>query len=208
MPLTLGTVHHGTTHRDMLCAGDGRLPTMQVMQRCRQKVTRCVIPELPYIFCGRPEEYALLMCMKVAEFTAKQPLVDRAMEFMSWKEQGCKWRESLMARVVPGDHLRLFAMVRAASSRGVAKAKLFLEDMILLGEDDYARRNHRLTTIMRLPSGDHSSALSSEATRYSARLRATAPVEPFQWPAGRPSGSLSGGGAACAASITVVHYVW
>ena len=48
-----------------------------------------------------------------------------------------------MAGVVPGDLRRLFTMVRAASSRGPAKAKLFLEDMILLGKDGYARRNHK-----------------------------------------------------------------
>ena len=42
----------------------------------------------------------------------------------------------------------LFAAVRAASSQGLAKAKLFLEDMIHTG---YAWRNHRLTKIMQLP---------------------------------------------------------
>ena len=61
----------------------------------------------------------------------------------------------LDGRVVPGDLRRLFAMVRAASFRSFrAKAKLFLEDKILLGEDGYARRNHRLRRIIQLPPGD------------------------------------------------------
>ena len=36
----LRTLHHGPTHRDLLQARDGRLPTMQVMRRWQQKV-RC-----------------------------------------------------------------------------------------------------------------------------------------------------------------------
>ena len=35
-----------------------------------------------------------------------------------------------MAGVVPGELKRLFATVRAASPRGLAKAKLFVVDMI------------------------------------------------------------------------------
>ena len=37
----LGAVHHGPTHRNMLRADYGRLSTMQVMRRWRQKLT-CV----------------------------------------------------------------------------------------------------------------------------------------------------------------------
>ena len=59
-----------------------------------------------------------------------------------------------MARVVPGELKRLFAAVRAASSRGPAKANLFEEDMTQIGEDGYTQRNHRLTKIMQLPPGD------------------------------------------------------
>ena len=51
-----------------------------------------------------------------------------------------------MMGVVPGDPKRLFAAVRTLSSRGSAKAKLFME--VQIGEDVYARRNHRLTQIM------------------------------------------------------------
>ena len=102
------------------------------------------------ITCER-DVVAARLCAKVEEFTADLPLADGAMEFMSWKEHGCKWTESLMAGVVPGDQRRLFAVVRAASPRGLVKAKLFLEDMILLGEDGCARRNRRLTRIMQLP---------------------------------------------------------
>ena len=90
-----GAVHHGPTHRALLRARDGRLPTMQVMRRWRQKVTRTVIPALPCIFCAGPEEdmghmrilcerdeaVARLLCAKVEEFTAHLPLVDKAMEF-------------------------------------------------------------------------------------------------------------------------------
>ena len=53
-----------------------------------------------------------------------------------------------MAGVIPGDLKRQFAAVRVVSSRGRAKAKLFVEDMVQVGEDVYARRNHRLTQIM------------------------------------------------------------
>ena len=47
-----------------------------------------------------------------------------------------------MAGVVPGEVKRLFAAVQAASSPGLANGKLFLEDIIQIGEDGYARRNH------------------------------------------------------------------
>ena len=164
----LGAVHHGPTHRELLRARHGRLPTMQVMRRWRQKVTHTMTPALPCIFGGGPEEdtghmrivcemdeaVARLLCAKVEEFTADLALVDTPMEFMSWKEHGCKWTESLMMRAVPGELKRLFAAVRGASSWGPAKAKLFLEDMIDIGEDGYARRYHRLTQIMQLPMRD------------------------------------------------------
>ena len=100
------------------------------------------------LLCARDEEVARLLCGRVEEFTADLFLTDRAVEFLAWKEHGCKWTESLMAGVVPGDLKRLFAAVRAASSQGPAKAKLFVEDTIHVGEDVYARRNHRLTQIM------------------------------------------------------------
>ena len=86
----------------MLRARDGRLPAMQVMQQWRQKITRTVIPALPCIFRGGPEEdtghlrilcerdEARLLCVKVEEFTADPPLAEKAMEFMSWKEHGCR----------------------------------------------------------------------------------------------------------------------
>ena len=64
-----------------------------------------------------------------------------------------------MAGVVPGDLKRFFATVRAASSRGPAKTKLFVEDMIQIGEDVYARRNHRLTQIMQLRMQDRKRAV-------------------------------------------------
>ena len=80
-----------------------------------------------------------------------------------------------MTGVVPGDLKRLFAAVRAASSRGTAKAKLFMEDMIKIGEDVYAQRNQRLTQIMQLPMQDRRRAVY-------ALLRADTPLCP---PAGR-----------------------
>ena len=49
------------------------------------------------ILCERDEAVARLLCAKVEEFTADLPLADRAMEFMSWKEHGYRWTESLMA---------------------------------------------------------------------------------------------------------------
>ena len=168
----LGTVHHGPTHRELLRARDGRLPSMQVMRRRRQKVTCRVIPALPRIICGGPEEdtghlrklcerdkgATRLLCAKVEEFTADLPLGDRAMEFMSSKKHGCKWTESLLEGVVPVELKQLFATVRVASSRGPANAKLFVEDMIHIGEDGYRRRIHRLTKIMQLPPGDRRKA--------------------------------------------------
>ena len=101
---------------------------------------------------------AHVLCAKVEEFIADLPLADRAMEFMSWKEHGCRWMESFMTGVVPGELNRLFAVVRAASCGGPPKAKLFLEDMIQVGENGYARQNHRLTKIMHLPPGDRRKA--------------------------------------------------
>ena len=80
-----------------------------------------------------------------------------------------------MAGVVPGDLKRQFAAVRAASSRGPAKAKLFMEDMVQVGEDVYARRNHRLSLIMQLPMQDRRRAVY-------AFLRGDTPFCP---PAGR-----------------------
>ena len=164
----LGAVHHGPTHKNLLRARDSRLSTMQVMRRWRQKLVRVAISAHPCIFCGGPEEdighmrllcardeeVAQLLCRRVVEFTAKLPLTDRAVEFLAWREHGCTWTESLMAGVIPGDLKRQFAAVRAASSRGLGKAELFVEDVVQVGEDVYARRNHRLTQIMQLPMQD------------------------------------------------------
>ena len=180
----LGALHHGPTHRNMLRARDGRLSTVQVMRRWRQKLTCVAIPAHPRIFCGGPEEdishmrllcardeeVARLLCRRVQEFTA-----ELAVEFLAWREHGCRWTESLMAGVVPRDLKRLFAAVRAASSRGPAKAKVFVEDMIRIREDVYARRNHRLTQIMQQPMQDRRRAVY-------AFLRGDTPFRP---PAGR-----------------------
>ena len=180
---------------------------MQVMRRWRQKVTRRVTPAFRCILCGGPEEdtghlrilcerdeaVARLLCAKVEESTADLPLADRAVESMFSKEHGCKWTESLMAGVVPGDLKRLFAAVRAASSRGPAKARLFLEDMIHIGENGYARRNHRLTKIMQLPPGDRRKAtyafLRSDTPFCppASRVRQLPPWNPFDGGGGRKS---------------------
>ena len=66
-----------------------------------------------------------------------------------------------MAGVVPGDPRRLFAVVWVASSRSPAKAKLFLEDMIPVGEDGYSRRNDHFMGSMQLPQGDRRRATYS-----------------------------------------------
>ena len=98
----LGAVHHGPMHRIMVRARDGRLSTMQVMRRWRQKLTRMAIPPRACIFCGGPEEdishmrllcardeeVAGLLCRRVEEFTAELPLTDRAVEFVAWREHG------------------------------------------------------------------------------------------------------------------------
>ena len=155
--------------RTKMCCGQGMAasPPCKPCDSGGKKITRTVIRALPRIFCGGPEEdtghlrllrerdeaVARVLCAKVEEFTADLPLADKAMEFMSWKEHGSRWTESLMAGVVPGELKRLFRAVRAVSSRRPAKAKLFLKDMIQIGEDHYARRNRRLTKIMQLPPG-------------------------------------------------------
>ena len=141
---------------------------MQVMRRRRQNVTRMGLPALRFIFCGGPgdatgdmrilckrdEGVAWLLCTKVGDFIAHLQLADKANEFMSWKEHGCKWTESLMAIMVRRHLKGLFAMVGAVSFRAPAKVKLFVLQMIMPGEDGYARRNHRLIKIMQLPPGD------------------------------------------------------
>ena len=133
-----GAVHYGPTHRNMLRARDSRLSTMQVMQPWRQKLTRIAIPAHPCIFCGGQEEdigHMRLLCpgdeevagllwRRLEEFTAELPLTDRAVEFVAWREHGCRWTESLMAGVVPGDLKRLLAAVRAASTRGPATPRI------------------------------------------------------------------------------------
>ena len=169
----LGAIHHGPTHRNMLRARDGRLSTMQLMRQWRQKLTRMAIPGHPCIFCGGPEEdighmhllcardeeVAGLLSRRVEESTAELPLTDRAVEFVAWRQHGCRWTGSLMAGVVPRDLKRLFAAVRAASSGGPAKARLFVDNMVQIGEDVYARRNHRLTQIMQPPMQDRRRAI-------------------------------------------------
>ena len=89
------------------------------------------------IKCKWDELVARLLCAKVEEFTAHLPVANRAVEFISWKEARCKWTESPIAGVIPSVLQRLFATVQTATSRGRAKAKLFLEDIIVVGEDGY-----------------------------------------------------------------------
>ena len=127
------------------------------------------------LLCARDEAVARLLCGRVEESNAELPLTDKAMEFLAWKEHGCRMTQSLTTGVVPGDLKRLFAAVRASSSRGSLKAKLFMEDMVQIGEDVYARRNHRLTQIMQIPMQDR------RKTVY-AFLRGDTPFFP---PAGR-----------------------
>ena len=137
------------------------------------------------ILCERDKAVARLLCGKVEEFTADLPLTDKAMEFISWKEHGCRWTESLMTGVVPRELKRLFAAVRTASSRGSAKAKLFLEDMIQIGEDGYTRRSHPLTHIMQPPMSDWRKAvyafLRGDTPFYppAGRVRQLPPWNPF-----------------------------
>ena len=111
-----GAVHHGPTHRNLLRARAGHLSTMQVMRWWRQKITCTVIPAHLCSFCAGPEEgtghmrilcardeaVARLLSERVEEFTAELSLADRAMEFLAWKEHGCRWTESLMTGVRPG----------------------------------------------------------------------------------------------------------
>ena len=55
-----------------------------------------------------------------------------------------------MTSILPRHLKRLFAAVGAASFWGLVKAKLFMENMIQIGDDVYAKRKHRLTQIMQL----------------------------------------------------------
>ena len=145
-------MHQGPMHRDLLRARTAASPTCKSCDGgCKNQPYGG--PALPCTFCGGPEEdtghlrimcerdeaVARLLCVKVEELTADLPLADKAMEFMSWKYHGCRWTDSLMRGVVPGETKRLFGAVRAALARGPAKAKPFLEDMMQTGEDGYAR---------------------------------------------------------------------
>ena len=156
----------------MLRARDGRLPTMQTMRQWRPKVPHRVFPAISCIFCEEDTghmhitckgdvEVAPSLCAKVEECTADPPLENSAMELMSQQGHGSKWTVSLMAVVLPSDLRRLSAVVRSTSPRGPAKGKLLLEDMIVLGEDGYVRRNHCLTRTMQLPPGDRRRATYS-----------------------------------------------
>ena len=49
---------------------------------------------------------------------------------------------SLLAEVVPRDLRCFFTVVRGTTCRGPAEARLFLDDMILLGVGGYAQGNH------------------------------------------------------------------
>ena len=75
--------------------------------------------------------------------------------------------------------------MRDASSRGPAKAKPFLEDIIQIGEDGYARRNNRLTQIMQPHLRDHIKAayafLQADTPFCSpaGRVRQLVPRNPF-----------------------------
>ena len=144
------------------------------------------------LLCARDEAVARLLCGRVEEFTAELPLTDRVMEFLAWKEHGCRWAESLMTGVVPRDLKRLFATVRAVSSRGSAKAKLFVEDTIYIGEDVYARRNHRLTPLMQLPMQDRRRAMyaflrgDTPFCPPAGRVRQLPPWNPFHGLPGNP----------------------
>ena len=90
-----------------------------------------------------------------------------------------------MAGVVPGDLRRLFAAVRAASFRGPAKARVFVEDMVQIGEDVYARRNHLLTQIMQLPMQDQERAVyaflrgDTPSCLPAGRIQQRLPWKPF-----------------------------
>ena len=110
------------------------------------------------------------------------------------------------------DLKRLFATVRAASSRGSAKAKLFMEDMIQIGEDVHAQRNHRLTQIMQLPMQDQRRAVyallrvDTPFCPPAGRVREQSPWNPFDG-LPRHASDLSKGTAACVVGIHVVHHV-
>ena len=223
----LGAVHHGPTHGNLLRARDGRLSTMQIMRRWRQKLTRTAIPAHPCIFCGGPgedighmsllcardEAVARLLCGSVEEWTAELFLTDRAMGFLAWKEHGCRWTESLMTGVIPGDLKRLFAAVRAASSRGSAKAKLFMKDMIQIVEEVYARRNHRLTHFMQLPMQDRRRAAytflrgDTPFCPPAGRVRQQPPRNPYDGLPGNLQATFQRAPLQCVVGIRVVRHV-
>ena len=162
------------------------------------------------LLCARDEEVARLLCRRVVEFTAELPLTNRAVEFVAWREHGCRWTESLTAGADPGDLKWQFAAVRAALSRGPAKAKLFVENMVPIGENLYARKNHRLIQIMQLPMQDRRRAvytfLRGGTPLCIGREDPTAPaVEPVRRPPQRPAGDLSEGTAARTVGAQVVN---
>ena len=113
------------------------------------------------LVCERSPEVAKALCARVEEFTKDLPLASRVMEIMSWEERGVQHIVSLIARVIPHSRRYLFAIVRAAASKGPARAHLFLEDLVLLGEGAYGRLNHQVGGIMRLSPGDRRRAVYS-----------------------------------------------
>ena len=90
--------------------------------------------------CESHQEVVKSLCARVEDFTADMPLIEMIMDYLLWKEHGSRWAVSRMSGVIPSNLLRLCAVIRAASPPG-RKARLFLEDRILLGQCGYAYIN-------------------------------------------------------------------
>ena len=224
----LGAVHHGPTHKDLLRARDGRLSSMQVMRQWQKKVTRTVIPAHPCILfggleedtghmrmlCARDKAVARLLCAKMEEITADLPRADKTMGFMSWKEHGCRWTESLMTGVVPGDLRQLFAVVRAASSGGLLRRSCSWRTGSRLGKIDTpggimgSPRSCNFRCVIGGRGCMHSCGM---VPPFGRRLKGLGGCrhgtrESFRWPPRQPAGGLSEGNAVCDVGVQAIPH--
>ena len=196
-------MHPGPTHYS----------TMQVMRRWRSTV----IPAHLCIICGGPDEdsgHMRLWCARWKRWRHSCVGAWRcSLRGFPWRTgRWNSWpgRKTAAGGRTSDDGRRPWSPETAlcTCAGGSAKSKLLMQDMIQIGEDAYARRNHRRTQIMQLPIQDRRNAVDvflylSAGTESPA----AAAMKPVRWPLRQPAGGLPRGTAVCIVGVQVVHDV-